>query len=112
MALLEIKNLKVAFQTDRGSFFAVDDLSFAVNEGETLAIVGESGSGKSVSAMSVLRLLDTNGKIAEGEILFSENGKIYRGCDTCMLNFFFCSQSGSIVTVVKFLKNPAHLIHF
>ena len=75
MALLEVKNLKVAFQTDRGSFFAVDDLSFAVNEGETLAIVGESGSGKSVSAMSVLRLLDTNGKIAEGEILFSENGK-------------------------------------
>ena len=74
MALLEIKNLKVEFTMRQGKFFAVDDLSLTIDEGETLAIVGESGSGKSVSAMSVLRLLDGNGKITQGEILFSENG--------------------------------------
>ena len=75
MPLLEIKNLKVAFKTQRGNFFAVNGLSLSLEAGETLALVGESGSGKSVSAMSVLRLLDDNGKIEEGEILFCEEGE-------------------------------------
>ena len=75
MALLEIKNLKVEFKTEQGKFFAVDDLSLSLEEGETLAIVGESGSGKSVTATSILRLLDPNGRIAQGQILFSEKGE-------------------------------------
>ncbi|MBR2375711.1 MAG: ABC transporter ATP-binding protein [Clostridia bacterium] len=75
MPLLEIKNLRTAFRTRKGVVRAVNDVSFTLHEGKTLAIVGESGSGKSVSAMSILRLLDGNGYIESGEILFTENGK-------------------------------------
>ena len=68
-ALLQIKNLSVSFQTERGLVRAIDGVSLHVDEGETLAIVGESGSGKSVTALSVLRLLDDAGEINNGEIL-------------------------------------------
>ncbi|MBQ3221115.1 MAG: ABC transporter ATP-binding protein [Clostridia bacterium] len=73
MALLEVKNLRVCFRTRKGIVRAVNDISFSLDAGKTLAIVGESGSGKSVSAMSVLRLLDGNGYIESGEILFDEH---------------------------------------
>ena len=53
MALLEVNNLKVSFHTRNGVVKAVDDISFSVNRGETLAIVGESGSGKSVTCYSL-----------------------------------------------------------
>ncbi|MEP3331484.1 ABC transporter ATP-binding protein [Sedimentitalea sp.] len=70
MKLLEVTDLQVHFQTDRGVNRAVDGLSFAIDRGEALAIVGESGCGKSVTSMSILRLLPTPpGKIA-GDIMF------------------------------------------
>lgn len=75
MALLEVKNLHTCFKTRKGLVRAVNDVSFSLDEGKTLAIVGESGSGKSVSAMSILRLLDENGYIESGEILFTVDGK-------------------------------------
>ncbi len=75
MALLEVNNLRVSFQTQKGTVYAVDGVSFSLDAGKTLAIVGESGSGKSVTAMSALRLLDENGSIESGEILFEENGE-------------------------------------
>ena len=74
MALLEVKNLRVCFHTRKGLVRAVDGATFSLDAGKTLAIVGESGSGKSVSAMSILRLLDSNGFIEEGEILFENDG--------------------------------------
>ncbi len=70
MALLEIKNLHTYFKTRKGIVKAVNDVSYSLEPGRTIGIVGESGSGKSVSAMSILRLLDGNGYIAGGEILF------------------------------------------
>ena len=70
MPLLEVKNLKTFFNTKKGIIKAVNGVSYSVDAGKTLGVVGESGSGKSVSAMSMLHLLDGNGYIAEGEILF------------------------------------------
>lgn len=68
MALLEVKDLKTFFRTKHGTVKAVNGVSYAVEKGKTLGIVGESGSGKTVSAMSILQLLDANGYIAGGSI--------------------------------------------
>ena len=70
MPLLEVKNLHTYFKTRNGIVKAVNDVTYSIEKGKTLGIVGESGSGKSVSAMSILRLLDANGYIAEGEVHF------------------------------------------
>jgi oligopeptide/dipeptide ABC transporter ATP-binding protein len=68
--LLEVRNLCTAFRSDEGTYRAVDDVSFSVPRGKTLALVGESGCGKSVTALSIMRLLpEANGFIDAGEIL-------------------------------------------
>ena len=69
MPLLEVKNLHTFFTTKKGIVKAVNDVSYTLEAGKTIGIVGESGSGKSVSAMSILQLLDGNGYIDSGEIL-------------------------------------------
>jgi peptide/nickel transport system ATP-binding protein len=67
--ILDVKNLKTVFFTPSGLFKAVDDVSFHVRRGETLAIVGESGCGKSVSALSIMRLVpNPPGKIVDGSV--------------------------------------------
>ncbi|WP_137136373.1 ABC transporter ATP-binding protein [Rhizobium sp. FKY42] len=70
MALLDIQNLTVQFETASGWFKAVDGVSLSVNEGEVLAIVGESGSGKSVSMLAVMGLLPWTAKITADKIEF------------------------------------------
>lgn len=70
--LLEVKNLKTYFYSDKNVVKAADNVSFYVNEGETLGIVGESGCGKSITCMSIARLVETPpGKYEGGEIIFS-----------------------------------------
>ncbi|MCJ8510167.1 ABC transporter ATP-binding protein [Rhizobium lemnae] len=70
MALLDIQNLTVQFETASGWFKAVDGVSLSVDEGEVLAIVGESGSGKSVSMLAVMGLLPWTAKITADKIEF------------------------------------------
>ena len=67
---LEVRDLNTHFLTDEGVVRAVDDPSFTIPKGKTLCIVGESGCGKSVTARSILQLVDPPGKIASGDILF------------------------------------------
>ncbi|MDW9595156.1 ATP-binding cassette domain-containing protein [Sinorhizobium meliloti] len=71
MALLEIENLVVEFQTASGPFRAVDGVSLKVHEGEVLAIVGESGSGKSVSMLAAMGLLPWTAKVTADKLAFN-----------------------------------------
>src|SRR3989441_10228747 len=68
--LLAVHNLKTYFPQDEGTVKAVDGVSFALYPGATLGIVGESGCGKSVTARSILRIVDRPGRIVDGEIQF------------------------------------------
>ena len=70
MALLEVRDLRVSFQTPAGEVRAVNGISFDLEEGQILGIVGESGSGKSVTAYSILQILASNAKIIGGSIKF------------------------------------------
>lgn len=69
--LLNIKHLKVHFDTEDKKVTAVDDVSFTVNKGEIVGLVGESGCGKSVTSEAILRLLDEKHTTYEGEIQFN-----------------------------------------
>ena len=70
--LLDIKNLSTHFGTSLGTVKAVNDVSFTLDQGETLGLVGESGCGKSVTALSVMRLVPSPpGRIVDGQISFN-----------------------------------------
>ncbi len=98
--VLDVKNLQVEFSSDGNILKAVDNISFELQQGETLGIVGESGSGKSVTSLAVMGLVQTPGKVSGGEIWFrpQENGapinlrelraeevQLYRGGDIAMI---------------------------
>ncbi|AEM58124.1 ABC transporter ATP-binding protein [Haloarcula hispanica N601] len=70
MSLLEVEDLTVNFYTEEGVVTAVDDLSFRIDRGEKFGVVGESGAGKSVTALSVMRLIEEPGRIESGTIRF------------------------------------------
>lgn len=68
--LLEVSGLNTIFKTPRGIARAVNDVSFHMTRGQTLGIVGESGSGKSVTALSIMHLINKPGRIESGQIIF------------------------------------------
>ena len=70
MALLEVKDLHTVFETPAGTVHAVNGVSFSLDRGQVLGVVGESGSGKSVTAYSILQILEKNGKIESGSVRF------------------------------------------
>lgn len=73
-SVLEVKGLKTHLFTDEGVIRAVDGASFSVPRGKTLCVVGESGCGKSMTARSILQVVDAPGRIVEGEVLFCGKG--------------------------------------
>lgn len=92
--ILEVKNLQTSFYTHLGEVQAVRDISYDLDKGGILGIVGESGSGKSVSTLSIMRLIETPGKIKGGEIIFDgvdltklseEEMQDYRGSEISMI---------------------------
>ena len=68
--ILSVQNLHTSFKTGKGDVHAVNGVSFELNRGKILGIVGESGSGKSVTAYSIMRILESNGGITDGKILY------------------------------------------
>ena len=82
MALLEIKGLKTHFKTDDGWLHAVDGVDLSIEAGETLGVVGESGCGKSVTAKTVMKLIDMPpGKIVAGQVLWQGRDLVPLGAD-------------------------------
>src|SRR6188472_856174 len=92
---LEVASLKTYFFTRAGVLKAVDDLSFTVRKGETLALVGESGCGKSMTALSIMRLIpDPPGRIVNGSVVLEgrdllklpeDEMRLVRGDDLSMI---------------------------
>ena len=77
MPLIEVKGLKTYFYTEDGVVRAVDGVNYVIEQEKTLGVVGESGCGKSVTALSIMGLVQMPpGKIEEGEILFNHDGKV------------------------------------
>jgi len=72
MAILEVEGLKTYFRTMRGYVRAVDGVSFRVEKGEAMGLAGESGCGKTTTALSVLKILPSNGVIVDGKIIFDK----------------------------------------
>ena len=76
--VLDIKKLKVNFQTKTGKVTGVNDLSFSIFPGETVCLVGESGSGKSVSSLAIMRLVEFGGgKIDAGSVMFASSSNVH-----------------------------------
>jgi oligopeptide/dipeptide ABC transporter ATP-binding protein len=75
-ALLEVKDLKTYFYVNEGVVKAVDDVSVSIDREETLGLIGESGCGKSMTALSILNLVPSPGKLVDGEILFHRDGEV------------------------------------
>jgi oligopeptide/dipeptide ABC transporter ATP-binding protein len=94
-ALLSVRNLKTYFQQDEGLVRAVDGVSFELYPGVTLGVVGESGCGKSITARSILRIVDRPGRIVEGEIQFRRPGAN--------------GGSGPVVDLVKLAPNSQEM---
>ncbi len=82
-ALLSVRDLKTVFRTGKETVYAVDGISFDIDSGETVGLVGESGSGKSVTARSILGLVDSPGAIEGGSIRFDNRNLVETGWDDC-----------------------------
>ena len=80
--ILSVEDLRTAFFTDKETIRAVDGASFEVHKGETVGIVGESGSGKSVTARSIMGLIESPGEVLDGRIRFRDRGTFERFADS------------------------------
>lgn len=108
--LLSIKNLSVDFKVQNDLFRAIDDISFDIAEGETVALVGESGSGKSVSALSAMQLLPYPRAIHSEKSSITFNGEELIGKGDSFMRTIRGSQIGMIFQEPQSALNPLHTI--
>lgn len=118
--LIEINNLCTYFQTEAGAIKAVDGVSFRVREGETVCIVGESGCGKSITAMSIMGLVEgPSGRVVNGQIQFDgkdllqiskEELRQIRGNDIAMIFQEPMSSLNPVIKIGKQIMEPL-MIH-
>ena len=113
--LAEIKGLSTYFHTEEGVVKAVDDVSFSIPAGRTVAVVGESGCGKSVTALSVMRLVAEPGRIESGQIFFDEQDLLslregemrgLRGNDIAMVFQEPMSSLNPVLTIGEQIMEP------
>jgi peptide/nickel transport system ATP-binding protein len=97
--LLSVRNLKTYFAQDEGTVKAVDGVSFDVAAGGTLGIVGESGCGKSVTARSILRIVDRPGRIVDGEIWF--RGRPANGAAAGVVDLAKLDPNGAAMRAIR-----------
>jgi peptide/nickel transport system ATP-binding protein len=98
-SLLSVRGLKTYFAQDEGTVKAVDGVSFDVAPGATLGIVGESGCGKSITARSILRIVDRPGRIVEGEIHFRRPSS--RGGDGQVVDLTKLEPNGALMRAIR-----------
>lgn len=110
MALLDVENLKIYYFTQEGPVKAVDDISFSVNEDETLGLIGESGCGKTTAVFAILRFVTPPGRIVGGKIVFegrdiitlsNEEMRLLRGKGIAMVFQGAQSALNPVMTVGK-----------
>jgi oligopeptide/dipeptide ABC transporter ATP-binding protein len=100
-ALLSVRNLKTYFPQDEGTVKAVDGVSFDMRPGGTLGIVGESGCGKSVTARSILGIVDRPGRIVEGEIWFRRSAAGHRARSDEAIDLTKLAPNGSAMRAIR-----------
>jgi len=114
--ILQVENLHTSFRTRAGTVNAVRGVSFALAKGEMLGIVGESGSGKSVTSMSLLRLLGSNGKVTQGRALFGDtdltavSAKEMRGIRGGKISMIFQDPMSSLNPVIPVGAQVAEML--
>ncbi|TCZ75137.1 ABC transporter ATP-binding protein [Paenibacillus albiflavus] len=118
--LIEIKNLSTYFSSSAGDIKAVNDVSFRIRKGETVCIVGESGCGKSITALSIMGLVEgPNGRVVDGQINFDgkdllniskEQLRQVRGNDIAMIFQEPMSSLNPVITIGKQIMEPL-MIH-
>jgi oligopeptide/dipeptide ABC transporter ATP-binding protein len=103
--VLEVRNLRTRFGLDRGGVIAVDGVSFTLRRGRTTALVGESGCGKSVTALSIMRLIEPPGQIVDGEVLY--HGRDLRRMDERSMEGIRGARMGMVFQDPLSSLNPA-----
>jgi len=99
--LLSVRNLKTYFPQDEGTVKAVDGVSFHLYPGRTLGIVGESGCGKSITARSILRIVDRPGRIVEGQILFRRQKGVPAAATSAMVDLAQLEPYGDDMRAIR-----------